>query len=65
MYKQILQSVHNVEIWPIISLVIFFVFFVLMIIWVIKTDKKYIQKMKELPMNDGTMNDPSEKQLNL
>ena len=64
MYKQILESVQNVEIWPTISLVIFFVFFVLLIIWVIRTDKKYIQKMKELPMNDGTLNDQS-KQLNL
>jgi len=64
MYKQILESVQNVEIWPTISLVIFFVFFVLLIIWVIRTDKKHIQKMKELPMNDGTLNDQS-KQLNL
>ena len=65
MFRQILQSAQNVEIWPMISLVIFFVFFVLLIIWVIKTDKKYIQKMKDLPLNDGTMNDHSDKPLNI
>ena len=54
MYKQILQSVQNIEIWPMISLVIFFVFFVGILIKVILIDKKYIKKMEDMPLDDGT-----------
>jgi len=56
MYKQILQTIQNIEIWPLISLVIFFVFFVGVLIKVILIDKKFIRKMEELPLDDGTVN---------
>ena len=56
MYKHILQSIQNIEIWPIISLVIFFAFFVGILIRVILIDKKHIKKMEELPLDDGTVN---------
>ncbi len=50
MYKEILQSVEGIGIYPIISLSIFFIFFVVLIIWVIKVDKKYLNKMEMLPL---------------
>jgi len=56
MYKQILQSIQNIEIWPIISLVIFFVIFIGILIKVILIDKKYIKKMEDMPLDDGTIN---------
>jgi hypothetical protein len=56
MYKQILQTIQNVEVWPLISLVIFFVFFVGILVKVILTDKTFIKKMEELPLDDGTVN---------
>ena len=56
MYKQILQTIQNVEVWPLISLVIFFVFFVGILVKVILTDKTFINKMEELPLDDGTVN---------
>jgi len=59
MYKQILQSIQNVEVWPIISLVIFFLFFIGILIKVFLIDKKYIKKMKDLPLDDGTVNNRS------
>ena len=59
MYRQILQSIQNVDIWPVISLVIFFVFFVGILIKVALTDKKFIKKMKEMPLDDGTVNNQS------
>ncbi|ELR70757.1 hypothetical protein C900_03365 [Fulvivirga imtechensis AK7] len=40
------------EIWPIISLTIFFVFFICLVLWVIKADQGYINKMKQLPVED-------------
>jgi len=56
MYKQILQSIQNVEVWPIISLVIFFVFFIGILIKVILIDKNHIKKMEDMPLDDGTNN---------
>jgi len=54
MYKNVLQNIDNIEIWPVLSLIIFFVFFLGILIYVLKVDKNYIKMMKELPMNDGT-----------
>ncbi|SMD43592.1 Cbb3-type cytochrome oxidase component FixQ [Aquiflexum balticum DSM 16537] len=52
MKKDILSSIENIEIYPIISLLIFVIFFVGMFIWVIRVDKKYIDHMKEMPFDD-------------
>jgi cytochrome c oxidase cbb3-type subunit IV len=54
MYKNVLQSIDNIAIWPVISFVIFFLFFICLLWWVFTTDKKLIDKMKSLPM-DGTV----------
>jgi cytochrome c oxidase cbb3-type subunit 4 len=52
MYKNILQNINHIEIWPLISFVIFFVFFLCLLWWVFTTDKKFIAKMKSLPLDD-------------
>lgn len=54
MKKDILSSIENIEIYPIISLLIFVLFFVGMFIWVVKADKNYIDHMKDLPFEDET-----------
>ena len=51
MYKEILESVEGIGIYPIISLLVFFIFFVALIIWVFKADIKYLNKMKMLPLD--------------
>lgn len=56
MYKEILRSIENIEIYPIISLVIFFLFFVSMFIWVVKTPKEHVSHMESLPFNDQEAN---------
>ncbi len=56
MYKDILQSIVGVEIFPIISLVIFFVFFLAMLYWVYSIDKSTIEKVEHLPL-EGDDND--------
>jgi cytochrome c oxidase cbb3-type subunit 4 len=53
MYKNVLQSIENIEIWPLISFVIFFVFFVCLLLWTFTTDKKFIDKMKGLPIEEN------------
>lgn len=55
MYKNVLQSIENIAIWPVISFVIFFVFFLCLLLWVFTTDKKIIDKMKALPMDDARL----------
>jgi hypothetical protein len=62
MYKQILESIQGVDIWPVISLVIFFIFFVGILVKVALIDKKFIKKMEEMPLDDGTETDQSNRQ---
>ena len=59
MYKNVLQSISNIEIWPIISFVIFFVFFICLLWWVFTADKKFIAKMAAMPLADKNETDPS------
>lgn len=51
MFKHYFERIQGIEIYPIISLLIFFIFFVLLFAWVIRADKKYINKMKNLPLD--------------
>lgn len=50
MYKNVLQSIDNIAIWPVISFVIFFLFFICLLWWVFSTKKTFIDKMKNLPL---------------
>jgi cytochrome c oxidase cbb3-type subunit IV len=53
MYKNVLQSIENIQVWPVISFVIFFVFFLCLLLWVFTTDSKFIDKMKSLPIDES------------
>lgn len=53
MYKNVLQNIDNIAIWPVISFVIFFLFFLCLLWWVFTADKKFIEKMEGLPMEDS------------
>ncbi len=56
MYKNILQNMANIEVWPLISLGIFFLFFVFLLWWVFTADKKHIAYMSDLPLQDADPN---------
>jgi cytochrome c oxidase cbb3-type subunit 4 len=56
MYKEILQNIDNIQIWPVISFVIFFLFFIVLLWWTFSVDKGFIRQMSELPLEDGTPN---------
>ncbi|MBA4146348.1 MAG: CcoQ/FixQ family Cbb3-type cytochrome c oxidase assembly chaperone [Cytophaga sp.] len=60
MYKEILQSIDNIAIWPVISFVIFFLFFLCLLWYVFTTDSKFIDHMKQMPMDDLAVNDTTE-----
>lgn len=55
MYNNILQSIENIDIWPVVSFVIFFLFFLCLLWWVFTADKKFIKYMEELPARDGSV----------
>jgi cytochrome c oxidase cbb3-type subunit IV len=59
MYKEVLRSITGIEIWPLISLTIFFAFFVGLLLWVWMADKKYIDQMSHLPMDDDSSSTPN------
>lgn len=54
MYKNVLQSIDNIAIWPVVSFVIFFVFFLCLLLWVFTTDKKFIDRMKAMPVENDS-----------
>lgn len=59
MYKNVLQSIDNIAIWPVISFVIFFLFFICLLWWVFTTDKQFINVMKNLPLDNAQIEDAS------
>jgi hypothetical protein len=60
MYKNILQNIDNIQVWPVISFVIFFLFFALLLWWVITVDKKYVDEMGQKPLSDSTANNSTD-----
>jgi cytochrome c oxidase cbb3-type subunit IV len=57
MYKNVLQSIDNIAIWPVISFVIFFLFFLCLLWWVFTADKKLLKRLSELPIEPSSGND--------
>jgi hypothetical protein len=47
-----LEGITGVGIYPLTSLILFFVFFSALTFWVIKADKKFINKMENLPLQN-------------
>ena len=52
MYKELLQSIEGIEIYPIISLFIFLALFAGIVWWVLKLDKGYVKEMETLPLGN-------------
>ncbi|WP_233883595.1 CcoQ/FixQ family Cbb3-type cytochrome c oxidase assembly chaperone [Tenacibaculum piscium] len=50
--KNHMESIAGIEIYPLISLTIFFTFFVVLFWWVFTAKKEYISKVSDLPLND-------------
>jgi cytochrome c oxidase cbb3-type subunit 3 len=54
-FRTYLETIAGIGIYPLISLLIFFVFFVSLIIFVVRIDKKSLQNMESMPLNDGAI----------
>ncbi len=52
MYKNVLQAIDGIEIYPLISFTIFFLFFLGLLIYVALMDKKYVSSMSSFAFAD-------------
>ena len=50
--KKHMETMDGVEIYPIISLLIFFIFFVVLTWWVFSAKKDYIKEVSNLPLDN-------------
>ncbi|WP_066225566.1 cytochrome C oxidase subunit IV [Formosa haliotis] len=56
--KNYMDSISGIEIYPILSLLIFFGFFVVLFWWVLTAKKDYIDKVSQIPFeNDNHQNE--------
>ena len=56
--KHYFETINGVEIYPIISLVLFFIVFITMVFIVLKMPKDTIEEISNLPLeNDSKIND--------
>ncbi|MCC2547802.1 hypothetical protein LJY25_15225 [Hymenobacter sp. BT175] len=56
MHKNVLQSIAGIEIYPLISLAIFFLFFLGLLLYVVVANRQHLHAMSQLPLlsNDET-----------
>lgn len=52
MRRNVIESIQGIEIFPLISLVIFFVFFAAVIIWVIRLKRKELDEYANMPLEE-------------
>jgi len=51
--KHHMETIAGIEVYPLISLVIFFAFFIGLTIYVIKVDKKVFEKISNIPLDSN------------
>ena len=54
--KEHMESITGIEIYPIISLLIFFTFFVVLFWWVFTAKKEYIETVSNIPLDNQNNN---------
>lgn len=54
MFKHYFESIEGIAIWPVLSMLIFITFFIGLGFWLTGVDKKYIRKMKNLPLEEDS-----------
>jgi cytochrome c oxidase cbb3-type subunit 3 len=52
-FSTYLEKITGVGIYPVISLLLFVAFFVLVTVWVYSIDKKEIERIENLPLDDN------------
>jgi cytochrome c oxidase cbb3-type subunit 4 len=52
MYKEVLRTIVGIEIFPVLSLVIFLTVFLVMLVWVLRLDRGRLDAYASLPLDD-------------
>lgn len=47
-----LERIVGVDIYPLVSLIIFGSFFIVMLIWLYSVDKKYLDELSRIPLDE-------------
>jgi cytochrome c oxidase cbb3-type subunit IV len=55
MIKNVISSLGGVDVYGIISICFFFAFFIGMLIWAFRLKRSYLDSMRELPLDDGSV----------
>ncbi len=53
MFKEVLQSIGGVHVYPIVSLLLFLAAFSAVVIWVMTIKRKDLQRWSSLPLDSG------------
>lgn len=56
MFKQFLKVVEGADFYMVTSFLIFLLFFIAVSVWLLKVDKGYIERAKQVPLNDEKEN---------
>jgi cytochrome c oxidase cbb3-type subunit IV len=51
MYKEILRSIAGIEIYPVISLVVFVTFFTVVLVRVVRMERSRVDRLSRLPLD--------------
>ena len=51
MHMDVLRSIAGIEIFPVISLVVFVSFFGGMLVWTLRLDRKRLRELSQLPLD--------------
>jgi cytochrome c oxidase cbb3-type subunit 4 len=54
MYKDVLQSIAGIEIYPVISLILFLLAFTSILVWVIRLDKDKVKEYSRIPLEEDS-----------
>lgn len=54
MYKNVLQSIEGVDIFPVLGLLVFVPFFVGLLWYVVRMSKKQVSHLENLPLDDAS-----------
>jgi hypothetical protein len=53
MYQEILRAIAGIEVYPVLSLVIFVVFFAAVLAWVARLDRARVNRYAAMPLEAG------------
>lgn len=53
MFKEIFEGIEGIDVYPVISLLMFLIFFVAVALWIIRLDGSYVREMENLPLENS------------